>query len=123
MLRGGVRVSRLLSKQTCWCVPKRCSFHHTPPRYHKGHSHGPSASDSLLALNATARKDCDRVTKIGMAANFGLVIAKTAAGVLGNSTALIADAVHSMSDLASDVITLVTVQQVRKPHSDNHPFG
>ena len=51
------------------------------------------------------------------------VWAQGVAGWLSNSPALIADAVHSLSDLASDVVTAVTVYYSRQPADENHPYG
>lgn len=48
-----------------------------------------------------------RVTWIGMVVNIALSLLKLAAGILGRSGAMIADAVHSISDLATDVIVLI----------------
>jgi cation diffusion facilitator family transporter len=52
-----------------------------------------------------------------------LVLIKLAAGVLGNSAALVADAVHSLSDLASDIVVLFGYRVGRTPEDDRHPYG
>ena len=48
-----------------------------------------------------------RITYIGVAVNVALLAAKFAAGVLGNSQAMIADAVHTLSDFATDIAVLI----------------
>lgn len=64
-----------------------------------------------------------RVTLWGAAVNLCLIAIKGVAGVLGASQALIADAVHSVSDLATDVVVLVGIKLGRAPADDSHPFG
>jgi cation diffusion facilitator family transporter len=64
-----------------------------------------------------------RVTWIGALANLGLFGLKWVGGVFGHSQALLADAVHSLSDLLSDFITLLGVHYSRKPRDPKHPYG
>jgi cation diffusion facilitator family transporter len=64
-----------------------------------------------------------RITGIGSAVNLVLSGAKGAAGVACGSSALIADAVHSLSDLASDAATVLAVRLSRKPADHEHPYG
>jgi len=64
-----------------------------------------------------------RVTWVGLYANLALSALKFAGGVLGNSQAVIADAVHSLSDMASDVAILVGVKYWDKPADRTHPHG
>lgn len=64
-----------------------------------------------------------RVTWIGAAANAVLVVVKFIAGVMGHSQALIADAVHSVSDLFTDAVVLLGLRYGRKPPDANHHFG
>jgi len=73
-----------------------------------------------------ARKEMDSarsVTWIGGAVNVFLIGLKFAAGIFGHSHALIADAVHSISDLFTDVVVLFGLQQGRKPPDERHNFG
>jgi len=51
-----------------------------------------------------------KVTLIGTAANLILSIIKFVGGIIGNSAAMVADAVHSVSDLLTDVIVLITLK-------------
>jgi cation diffusion facilitator family transporter len=64
-----------------------------------------------------------KVTLVGIASNLVLSIIKFIGGVIGNSAAMIADAVHSLSDLLTDLIVLITIKIGQKPKDDNHPYG
>jgi len=55
--------------------------------------------------------------------NVFLVIFKLISGFVFNSSALIADGVHSMSDLLSDIFVLLGIRHSVKPADDDHPFG
>jgi len=63
------------------------------------------------------------VTMVGILVNAGLVLIKFFAGIFGSSQALIADAIHSVSDLFTDVVVLLGIRMGRKPPDDEHPFG
>lgn len=63
------------------------------------------------------------VTLVGVLINAFLVFFKFFAGVLGQSQALIADAVHSVSDLFTDVVVLLGLEVGRKAPDEKHPFG
>mmetsp|Transcript_20671 Transcript_20671/g.41970 ORF Transcript_20671/g.41970 Transcript_20671/m.41970 type:complete len:617 (-) Transcript_20671:286-2136(-) len=65
----------------------------------------------------------DRVTFLGVIINVLLSAGKAAVGVTCHSSALIADAGHSLSDLFSDFVTLWAVQVARLPPDDDHPYG
>jgi divalent metal cation (Fe/Co/Zn/Cd) transporter len=61
-------------------------------------------------LNSHNRKKASqKITLIGAIADFLLSVFKVVAGVLGNSGALIADGVHSFSDLLSDAVVLYEI--------------
>ena len=64
-----------------------------------------------------------KVTLVGTASNLILSIIKFIGGIIGNSAAMVADAVHSVSDLLTDVIVLITLKVGQKPKDDNHPYG
>ena len=55
--------------------------------------------------------------------NFLLLVFKLIAGFLGHSSALVADAVHSLSDFATDIIVIVFVKISGKPEDDDHRYG
>ena len=65
----------------------------------------------------------DRVTLLGIIINVLLSGAKFLVGMKCHSSALIADAGHSLSDLFSDFVTLWAVQIARLPPDDDHPYG
>lgn len=64
-----------------------------------------------------------RVTLIGSAVNAVLIVLKFIAGIFGKSSAMIADAVHSLSDFITDVIVLVFVKIAGKPRDKGHDYG
>ena len=68
-------------------------------------------------------KDALKVTWLGLLANLLLALAKGFIGFIANSSALIADAGHSFSDLLSDGITLWAVRMSGIPKDKNHPYG
>ncbi len=68
-------------------------------------------------------KDGFKVTIVGIVANLVLVALKIYAGIVGKSQALIADGIHSLSDLLSDFVVLVGLKWGHQEADDNHPFG
>lgn len=68
-------------------------------------------------------KEINRVTLIGGAVNVLLVVFKFMAGIMGHSAAMIADAVHSLSDFITDIVVLVFVSISGKPQDKNHEYG
>lgn len=64
-----------------------------------------------------------KVTIIGTIGNLLLLIFKFVAGILGHSAAMIADAVHSLSDFATDIVVLLFVRLSSKPRDIKHDFG
>lgn len=68
-------------------------------------------------------KEIVRVTLWGTAANVALVVFKFVAGIVGNSAAMVADAVHSLSDFLTDIIVLVFVRISAKPQDESHDYG
>ncbi len=64
-----------------------------------------------------------KVTVLGSIINVLLVILKFAFGIIGRSSAMIADAVHSLSDLITDVVVIVFVRISNKPQDEDHDYG
>ncbi len=64
-----------------------------------------------------------RVTKLAVFVNVSLTIFKFAAGVLGGSAAMVADAVHSLSDLLTDFAVILGFQAAEKPEDSTHNYG
>ena len=68
-------------------------------------------------------KQIYRVTLLGMFVNILLSAFKFVAGIVGRSGAMIADAVHSASDFATDIVVLAFVRISSKPRDDDHKWG
>ena len=68
-------------------------------------------------------KQIYRVTLLGMFVNMTLFVFKLVAGIIGRSGAMIADAVHSASDFATDIVVLAFVRISAKPRDDDHDWG
>ena len=68
-------------------------------------------------------KQIFRVTLLGSVANLLLVVFKFIAGIVGHSAAMIADAVHSLSDFITDIIVIIFVAISGKPEDNDHSYG
>ncbi len=64
-----------------------------------------------------------RVTFVGFVVNLLLAAGKLVAGVVGRSGAMVADAVHSFSDLATDVVVIAFAKISAKPKDEGHDYG
>lgn len=71
----------------------------------------------------TREREIQKVTLVGSAGNIALMIFKFIAGFVGHSSAMIADAVHSLSDFVTDIIVLVFVSVSAKPQDRSHDYG
>ena len=71
----------------------------------------------------TREKEIRKITIIGAVANILLTVFKIIAGILGRSAAMIADGIHSLSDLLSDIIVLVFTHISSKGRDRDHSFG
>lgn len=77
-----------------------------------------------LSSQVEARKrEIYRVTFVGLVVNLLLSAAKLVAGVIGRSAAMTADAVHSFSDLATDVVVIAFARISSKPQDESHDYG
>lgn len=87
---------------------------------HSGHHHHHDNS----YLVSTNRNDAGvRITRIGLYSNLGMAVAKGIGGYAFNSQAMVVDAWHSLTDLASDILTLATLSWSLKPPSAKFPAG
>jgi divalent metal cation (Fe/Co/Zn/Cd) transporter len=86
--------------------------------HHHHHHH-----DNAYLVSANKNDPGVRITRIGLLSNLGMAIVKFIGGWAFNSKAMIADAWHSIADLASDILTLATVSWSLKPPSDRFPMG
>lgn len=64
-----------------------------------------------------------QATLVGSAVNAVLMVLKFIAGIIGHSSAMIADAINSLSDFITDIITLIFVKLSSKPCDENHKYG
>ena len=68
-------------------------------------------------------KEIYKVTLVGGAVNVVLLVFKFVAGIVGHSAAMVADAVHSLSDFVTDIIVLAFVHISGKPEDKSHDYG
>ncbi|KAH9884460.1 cation efflux family-domain-containing protein [Xylariomycetidae sp. FL2044] len=98
----------------------------TQTRSHSGgkHNHSHHHHHDNVYLTSGNKNDAGvRITRLGLYSNLGMAVAKGIGGYMFNSKAMIADAIHSVTDLASDVLTLATISWSLKPPSDKFPTG
>jgi len=69
------------------------------------------------------KQETNRITYWGVGVNLFLSIIKIIGGVIGQSQALLADGIHSLSDLASDAMVLVAVRHAGEDADEDHPYG
>ncbi len=80
------------------------------------HGHAPPTGDERY-------REARHVTLVGSVVDLLLGVTKIAAGFIGHSQALIADGVHSLSDLATDVIVLLAMKHGARDADEEHPYG
>lgn len=83
---------------------------------------------TIIAMNVGQKtfdrqKEIYKVTLLGGAVNVVLLVFKFVAGILGHSAAMVADAIHSLSDFITDLIVLVFVYISGKPQDKTHDYG
>ncbi|CAR30998.1 hypothetical protein ZYGR_0P03040 [Zygosaccharomyces rouxii] len=93
--------------------------------HHHGHSHANVSLNPLLVLNKDQMRNNPgvRITWIGLAINVGLALGKFAGGIAFHSQALVADSVHAVSDMVSDLLTLFSVTLADNRSTKDYPFG
>ncbi len=64
-----------------------------------------------------------KITYICLAVNVFLTVIKFLAGIFGNSMVMLADAVHSASDVISTLIVLAAIRIARRPEDEDHEYG
>ena len=74
-------------------------------------------------LHMNREKEIYKVTLIGSAGNAALLTFKFIAGIMGHSSAMIADAVHSLSDFVTDLLVMVFVSISAQPNDQSHDYG
>jgi cation diffusion facilitator family transporter len=93
-----------------------------------GHDHHHHHLDAAPPEDASDKaklryKDTFRVTIVGSVVDFLLAVAKIFAGLAAHSQALIADGVHSLSDLATDFIVIYAAKHAHEEADEEHPYG
>lgn len=76
-----------------------------------------------MAQNSDYQTAVGRVSVIGIAGNLLLSVFKLIAGIVGHSSAMLSDAVHSASDIAGGVIVMIGVALAEKQADKEHPYG
>ncbi|KAG5355136.1 Mitochondrial metal transporter 1 [Yarrowia sp. B02] len=90
----------------------------------KGHSHNHGAQQNPIISEPNGWKNpAVRITWIGLFSNVGMAGAKGVGGVVFNSQALLADAVHAVGDMVADFLTLATVSMASKDPTRRYPRG
>ena len=65
----------------------------------------------------------NRAMLLALLANILLALLKTVVGVVGHSTALLADGINSTSDVVYNIVVSIFVRRARKPADPEHPYG
>ncbi|KAI3829596.1 hypothetical protein L1987_03722 [Smallanthus sonchifolius] len=102
-----------LSDRSSFAYPENPSFK-IYKRWHVGRAHHHHDQTS---------KEGDRIFRLGLAADVGLTAGKVLAGYLSGSTAIIADAAHSLSDVVLSSVALLSFRASRIPKDKEHPYG
>jgi len=76
-----------------------------------------------MSSSEDLQKSAYRITWISVILNTVLAAGKAVTGLVAQSTALLADALHSMTDIVTDVLVLVGLRVGRKGEDDSHPYG
>ncbi|KAL5123787.1 Metal tolerance protein C1 [Glycine soja] len=98
------------------CLTENPAFK-IPRRWHLGHSH--SHHDDRHHYH----KEGENIFRLGLAADIGLATGKAFTGYLSGSTAIIADAAHSVSDVVLSGIALLSFKVAKAPRDKEHPYG
>ncbi|GMM32289.1 Mmt1 protein [Martiniozyma asiatica (nom. inval.)] len=90
-----------------------------------GHSHSHASDPEALKLYDTKNlaNEGVKITWIGFSVNAGMAVTKFFGGIYFHSQALIADSIHAVGDLISDVLTLSTVRYTNKKPNAAYPLG
>ncbi|XAR61294.1 hypothetical protein NMG60_11034944 [Bertholletia excelsa] len=91
-------------------------YYKIPKRWHIGHSHHDQRHDR-------SGKEGENIFQLGLAADVGLAAGKALTGYLSGSTAIIADAAHSISDVVLSGVALLSFKAARVPKDKEHPYG
>ncbi|MCF6337659.1 MAG: cation diffusion facilitator family transporter [Gammaproteobacteria bacterium] len=90
---------------------------------HSHPHHQPDTGTGGDSYHDARYKAARKVTLIGSAVDLLLGVAKIVAGYIGSSQALIADGIHSLSDLATDGVVLFAMKHGSREADEKHPYG
>ena len=139
--RSLISIRRRTTAQTCSFVARsvhlnagRCSstnadHHHTTIGVGDGKRSSHNSNNNETAGCPTSSdddpyyEDKEAVTKLGVYANVALAVTKSGMGLLSGSAVLLADGLHSFSDLASDLVTFGVLRITAKPADSLYPWG
>ncbi|KAK6239327.1 hypothetical protein QUC31_004796 [Theobroma cacao] len=88
-----------------------------PRRWHFGHSHDHHDHHHNIT------KEGEKIFRLGLGADIGLATTKALTGYLSGSTAIIADAAHSISDVVLSGVALWSFKAAKAPKDEEHPYG
>ncbi|CAI0446061.1 unnamed protein product [Linum tenue] len=96
-----------------------------PIRWHLGHSHSDAHHHHVGHTSdaSAAGQEGDKIFRLGLAADIGLSLGKAFTGYLTGSTAIIADAAHSISDVVLSGVALWSFRAGMAPRDREHPYG
>lgn len=86
------------------------------------HHHHPPAHSVPIGDPARYRAS-RRVTLVSVVINIALTVAQVAIGIVGHSQALVADGMHTLSDLVTDIMVLFALKHGAKAADEEHPYG
>src|SRR6185369_4600734 len=78
---------------------------------------------SRAALERLNRGDNARTIVVALLANLVVAIAKLITGLLSHSTAMLAEAAHSLADTSNEVLLAISLRRARRPADPTHPLG
>lgn len=107
----------LFQSEASFISPQNPAFK-IPHRWHFGHSHDHDHHHPPKHL-----KEGESIFKLGLAADIALATGKAFTGYLSGSTAIIADAAHSISDVVLSGIALLSFKVAKAPRDKEHPYG
>lgn len=102
-------------------LASRTHSHYDTPPMGTHHHHPPVEAVELSG--ADRYREVRKVTLIGSVLDLSLGIAKIAIGVIAHSQALIADGIHSLSDLATDFMVIYAAKHAHREADEDHPYG
>ncbi|XP_062211255.1 metal tolerance protein 2-like [Phragmites australis] len=107
-------VCRALAPPTSPAEPAGCHHWLVPARGHVGHSHHHGEDGGEAS---------ERIFRLGLAADVVLTTGKAVTGYLSGSTAIAADAAHSLSDIVLSGVALLSYKAAKAPRDKEHPYG